>query len=288
MQISAIQRKVLSTFYCSKAFRLLKSRQLDDTLSTLRKSTLQNSLMLYQVLNTLRESATLEEDIRFWIDRIERERGRLLEQDSLLVAGRNESGGLYDEGVTVSRACRVSKPPRPALLLYLIARYVKPKRVIELGTNVGISSAYLGSGLKSSGVEANLATLDASPYRLKIAKKVHESLRLDNITYVAGLFQDTLETTLKSLGEIDLAFIDGHHQYQPTLDYFEKILRFSAPNAVFVFDDIRWSKGMKKAWSDIQLDKRLGLVLDLQSVGICVLDESATMDRFVSDPIYVF
>ena len=42
---------------------------------------------------------------------------------------------------------------------------------------------------------------------------------------------------------MDLACIDGHHQYQPPLDYFEALWRYSRQTAIFVFDDIRWSEG---------------------------------------------
>ena len=100
-----------------------------------------------------------------------------------------------------------------------------------------------------------MVTLDASAYRQRLAKEIHANLGLDNISYVTGLFTDTLQPTLTDMGTVDLAFIDGHHQYQPTLDYLEEILKFSTPDTVFVFDDIRWSEGMKQAWDEIRADR---------------------------------
>lgn len=87
---------------------------------------------------------------------------------------------------------------------------------------------------------------------------------------------------------MDLAFIDGHHQYQPTLDYFDEILKMSSLNAVFVFDDIRWSDGMENARSQIQLDDRLGVILDLSSVGVCVRRRQDVPQHFVFDPLQAF
>ena len=223
-----------------------------------------------------------------WTERIEVERERLLSRNELLNDGSLGEGGLYDDGVTIHQACKVSKPPKPALLLFLLTRAIRPLSVIELGTNVGISSAYIGAALKINGQNGRITTLDASPYRLRLAKEIHRNLGIDNISYVEGLFTDTLSQSLEELGSLDLAFIDGHHQYQPTLDYFEEILPFSTPDTVFVFDDIRWSDGMKKAWSKIQSDERLGLIVDLSSVGVCVRRKQNVDKRFVFGSIDAF
>ena len=223
-----------------------------------------------------------------WIERIENERKHLLSWNEPLDDGSLGKGGLYDKGVTIQQACKVSKPPKPALMLFLLTRAIKPLNVIELGTNVGISSAYIGAALKVNGQGGKITTLDASPYRQRLGKEIHCNLGLDNIAYVQGLFRDTLNPSLMQLGSIDLAFIDGHHQYQPTLDYFEEILKFSTPDAAFVFDDIRWSEGMKKAWSHFQSDERLGVIVDLSSVGVCGRRQQKVPQRFVFDPIEAF
>ena len=95
---------------------------------------------------------------------------------------------------------------------------------------------------------------------------------------------------MADLGLIDLAFIDGHHQYQPTLDYFEEIFRFSTPDTVFVFDDIRWSDGMKRAWSQIQSDDRLNLIVDLSRIGVCMRGQKEVSQHFVfgADGVRIF
>ena len=221
-----------------------------------------------------------------WIANIEQERKYLLSRNEPLIDGTLGDGGIYDNGATIKMACQVSQPLKSALMLYLITRVLKPQRVIELGTNVGLSSAYIMAALDVNGQNGTLTTLDSSLYRQKLAKEVHSNLGLNNVTYVGGLFADTLRGTLNKLGSIDFAFIDGHHQYKPTLDYFGEIFRFSTVDAVFVFDDIRWSDGMKKAWSELQDDGRLGLLVDLYSVGICVRAHEPTSRRFVLSPIY--
>jgi predicted O-methyltransferase YrrM len=215
-----------------------------------------------------------------WIDKVESQRKRLLRRTDLLVDGSLGEAGLYDGGLTVQEACRVSKPPRWARLLYTLVRTFRPLEVIELGTNVGISGSYIAAALKANGSGA-LLTLDASSYRQRIAQDIHRQIGLDNVTYMQGRFTDTLLPALRSVESVGIAFVDGHHQYQPTLDYFEEILGFSKPGTVIVFDDIRWSDGMLKAWERLQSDTRLGLVVDLGTIGIGVVGGGEGRDRCV-------
>ena len=258
-------------------------------LQQLKKSGCHQAIQIWEALISLQQGSALPQAEREWKNKIEIERQRLLTRYEPLCDGSLGTPGLYDEGLSIEQACRGSKAPKPALLLFLLTRTLKPHNVIELGTNVGISSAYICAGLKvNNSCASRITTLDASPYRQRLAKEAHHNLGFDNISYVEGLFTDTLHSALTALGSIDLAFIDGHHQYQPTLDYFEEIFKFSTPDTVFVFDDIRWSDGMKKAWSRIQADDRLGLVVDLSKVGICTRRQQDKSQRLVSDPVCLF
>jgi predicted O-methyltransferase YrrM len=157
-------------------------------------------------------------------------------------------------------------------MLYALVRVYRPRLILELGTNVGISSSYLASAQQFNGGSGRLITCEASPNRIRLARHNHRSLGLTNTEIVEGLFSDTLDSVLESCGEIDFAFIDGHHQYQPTLDYFDKIYSHSSLNAVFVFDDIRWSEGMTRAWNEIVADRRLEVCFDLTKWGLGVRD----------------
>ena len=89
---------------------------------------------------------------------------------------------------------------------------------------------------------------------------------LDNIELRVGRFQDTLPAALAE-GPLGYAFVDGHHDEEATLEYFERLLPH-APEAVLVFDDIRWNDRMERAWRRIAADDRVGLAVDLDEYGV--------------------
>ena len=152
----------------------------------------------------------------------------------------------------------------------MIVREFGPTLGLELGTNLGISSSYQAAAMRLAG-RGRMITCEGSPVRSGIARGLHERLGLENVEYVVGLFADTLESVLADNEPFDYVFIDGHHQKQPTLDYFEAIAPHLAPEAVVVFDDIRWSPGMREAWDILSRDHRFSVALDLDIMGVCTL-----------------
>ena len=84
-----------------------------------------------------------------------------------------------------------------------------------------------------------------------------------------GRFEDALDDALT--GGVDYAFVDGDHNEEPTFGYFERISAAATPGAVIVFDDIRWSDGMARAWERIVADERIAVGVSLDRMGICAL-----------------
>jgi predicted O-methyltransferase YrrM len=202
------------------------------------------------------------------ISAIEREREKFRQRHEPLADGSLGQIGPYDEK-TVAEACKASRRPASAAFLHLLIREFRSGSVIELGTNLGISGAYLATALRVTG-QGVLHTLEASPYRQREAKRMHSMLGLSNVRYHLGYFEATLSSVLDKMGTVDFAFIDGHHQYQPTLEYFDRIWESSTEGAVFVFDDIRWTSGMSQAWEELRVDPRMVLVTDYISLGVCI------------------
>ncbi len=163
-----------------------------------------------------------------------------------------------------SIARHAAKPPRLGQLLFRIVNHYQPGTIIELGTSLGLSSAYLASGNPF----AKVITVEGSPSLSELAEKNFRKLSLHNIEQVTGNFDGKLPGIIDRLQQIDLAFIDGNHRREPTLLYFNRLMNKIAENTVFIFDDIHWSREMEEAWQAIKDDLRVMLTVDLFFLGL--------------------
>lgn len=155
------------------------------------------------------------------------------------------------------------KPKKYSQLLYRIVQFYKHKNIIELGTSLGITSAYLAS---ANGVI--VTTMEGSKNIANVAVSNFEKLQLKNIDLLVGEFDNTLNPFLKKTTAIDLAFIDGNHRKEPTMKYFNVILPKLHNDSFLIFDDIHWSKEMEEAWDLIKNNSAVTLTIDLFFIGI--------------------
>lgn len=172
--------------------------------------------------------------------------------------------------LTVAEACAFSKPQRWAMLLFHLVRELRPEVCVEMGTCVGISAAYQAAALQLNG-RGRLITLEGAAPLAHLATGTVSELGLDAVTIVEGRFQDTLERVMQENAPVDFIFVDGHHDEQATLGYFDQVRPHLSTGALLVFDDIRWSPGMTRAWRAISTSPHTALAVDLGAVGLTVL-----------------
>lgn len=167
-----------------------------------------------------------------------------------------------------------------SLLLFKLIREFKPNLCLELGTSLGLSTAYQVTALELN-KKGKIYTLEGSESLASIAQNNLIKLDLNRFQIITGRFDDTLDDILKDLKQIDHVLIDGHHNEFATLNYFEKIYPFLSDNSIMIFDDIYWSVGMQRAWRKISNDNRVQASIDMGSMGICIFSKHIkTKKRF--------
>lgn len=159
---------------------------------------------------------------------------------------------------------RTAKSPKFGKLLYRIVARYKPSKLLELGTSLGISGCYLAKA-NSDGL---LYTIEGAEAIANLAKENFNRLKLKNVHAYCGRFEDVLSGVLNSMETVDLAFIDGNHQKDPTIDYYTKILPFTHAGSVLIFDDIHWSREMEEAWEWLKAREEITLTIDLFRIGL--------------------
>ncbi len=153
------------------------------------------------------------------------------------------------------------------LMLYRLVTELKPQRILELGTSLGISTQYMIQALTP---DAILTSIEGSPECAQIASE-----KLHGVGYSVDLrvgnFDNMLPIVLAEPQLPTFFFIDGNHTRQATLHYFNLIsseLERRNTDAVIVFDDIHLSEEMTSAWDTITHDERVMTSIDLFRVGI--------------------
>lgn len=172
------------------------------------------------------------------------------------------SGAFPGKGTMADLVKKASIPSRYGALLYRLAAHYQPSTILELGSCIGFSTAYLAAtGIPVTTVEgnANFAAL---------TRRHLTDLGLSNVAVINATFQDFIDTDVPQLPFIPFLYLDGDHSYEATMKYFNQLLPTARDESIWVFDDIYWSKGMREAWQEIQQHPRVGFSLDFFKFGV--------------------
>lgn len=210
---------------------------------------------------------------------IENLRKKLLHNDKTITITDLGAGSLVNNNKQKKikdLAKNALKPKKLAQLLYRLAKEFKPKTLVELGTCLGITSAYFGKAI----YEGKVITMEGCPQTAAAAKENLNQLSLRNAEVIIGNFDTNFPLFVKSQDQIDFVFIDGNHRKQATLDYFELCLPKVHESSVLIFDDIYWSEGMKQAWEEIKNHPKVSLTIDLFWIGLVFFKNDRVKEHF--------
>jgi predicted O-methyltransferase YrrM len=155
-------------------------------------------------------------------------------------------------------------------LFQQLIRYFGSRKIVELGTSLGINTLYLAR----SAPDAKVWTFEGCSSIVDIASSVFTDFGCSNIEIIQGNIADSLPRFLNNIQEIDFVFIDANHTYQATREYFELILPKLSEKAVVIIDDIYWSKEMTSVWKNILQHHREVASIDIYQCGILIFDKS--------------
>ena len=174
-------------------------------------------------------------------------------------------------------AANALKQPKLAQLLYRLAAHFKPNNIIELGTCLGITTLYL----QKAAPDARVYTMEGCPQTAGVAKETFKQAGLNRVELITGNFDDTLPGVISNVDRLDFVFVDGNHQKDATLKYFEWCLPKVHEDTVLIFDDIYWSEGMKEAWAQIKAHPQVTVTVDLFWIGLVFFKAGRVKEDFL-------
>jgi predicted O-methyltransferase YrrM len=193
---------------------------------------------------------------------------RSLLKDKSIINYKDPGAGssvLKDKCRTVAAIARnAAKSEKYGRLIHRVARYYNSRNILELGTSLGLSTAYLAL---ASDV-ANVISIEGVEPIAERAKSNLSRLGIDNARVITGNFDERLIGALDSMPVVDLAFVDGNHRREPTLEYFSLLLQKTNEDSILIFDDIHWSREMEEAWDCIKSHAQVTCSIDLFFLGV--------------------
>ncbi|WP_406824212.1 O-methyltransferase [Pedobacter sp. KACC 23697] len=210
---------------------------------------------------------------------IEEQRKKLFNDDSIITVTDLGAGSHLNKNRTkkVSQIAKNAlKSPRLAKLIYRLAKNAKAKSAIELGTCLGVTTAYLAK----ADAQAKVVTIEGCPQTAEVARKNFQELNLENIELHVGNFDLILPDIIAQQPSLDFVYIDGNHRKDATLNYFKWCLPKVNENSLLIFDDIYWSEGMKEAWSEIKNHPDVTITIDLFWIGLVYFKKGQAKEHF--------
>jgi predicted O-methyltransferase YrrM len=129
----------------------------------------------------------------------------------------------------------IAVSPAQGQFLHVLARAIKARRILEIGTLGGYSAIWMGRALPEDG---RLISLELDPHHAEVARRNISRAGLDGKVEVrVGAALDSLARIKADGGEpFDLVFIDADKRNTP--EYFSNAVDLAHPGSLIVVDNV--------------------------------------------------
>lgn len=157
-------------------------------------------------------------------------------------------------------------------LLACLAIHTKAKSILELGTSVGLGTAYLAQ------TGASVISIEGDAAVAQLANSSLNSLNLPNVSVWNKRIEDSLIEL--NLHRFDLIYIDANHSSDAVFAYYNQFKPLLNQGGAFVIDDIYWSKDMHMAWNKLCTDEQVTLSIDFLRLGVLFFHSNRAKQHF--------
>lgn len=187
-------------------------------------------------------------------------------------AGSRWSNGEQQQVASIAK--RATTPVKFSLLYQYLCKLTPANTVLDLGTSLGINTAYLVSV-----TNGNLYSFEGDP-ALELLAHGH-LIQYSNVNSIAGNLDKTLKKMLEGIKSVDFVLMDANHRYQPTMHYFRLIAPKLHKGSILVIADIHWSKEMRKAWDEIKGMPSVTSSIDFFECGVLFFNDLGIRNDYI-------
>jgi predicted O-methyltransferase YrrM len=222
----------------------------------------------------------IEESLPFYrFNEIEMERRKL--HDCLEKLSYTDKRGVKEKKHTATVSAIVGQEAikqKQGMLLFRLANYFKYKKILQIGTGVGISTLYL----TSYNSDIQCISLEAVPAFADIAKRFLDSEMQATVAIHVGEYQQLLPEALTALQQVDMVYFKSKREQAHTIALFEQVLPHIHSNTCIVFDGIKATQQMRQVWKTICNHPQVTVTVDLYSMGIVFFDPKLHKRNYIN------
>ena len=212
------------------------------------------------------------------VKEIEHERNRFLNDPTIISGMDFGAGSRLKNSRKISSIARYGiSSKKDCLFLLGIANIINANTLLELGTSLGISTAYLASSnhLKS------IYTFEGNEPLANMSSKLFDRLDIKHVQLIKGDIDCTLPKALDKIEKLDLVIIDANHTRKALLKYYGLLKTRLSEFGVIVVDDISWSTDMYRGWKKIISFPEVTLSLEFLNKGLLFFKKGIQKQRYV-------
>ncbi|MDR1645227.1 MAG: SAM-dependent methyltransferase [Tannerellaceae bacterium] len=163
-------------------------------------------------------------------------------------------------GIVASRAIS----PKQGALLFRLANYFRPERILQIGASAGLSTLYLTS--YKPGVKC--IVLEKTPEQASVARWVYrQTAARTPVDLRTGDYRTLLPGILEEMPAVDFVFFNTREETD-NASLFDACMKYAQAGAFFVFDGIKSNRAMREFWKTVCAHPEVTVTLDLYSMGI--------------------
>ena len=167
--------------------------------------------------------------------------------------------------------------PKHARLIFRLINKFNPNVSLELGTGVGVTTAYIASAKKHNIVY----TVDKNNELTDYARHNLQYLDIENVRIINDTFEEAIKKIIRLNKKIDFLLIDGNHTKTATITYLSQMYSLFHNDTIIIIHDIHWSPEMESAWKTIINNPDIKLAIDLFFMGIIFFKSELNKQNFV-------
>ena len=194
---------------------------------------------------------------------IEAERKALLQETDKCLYKDGETGQCRTRTLrAITR--RLSLPPKCAQLLYRVVRHARCRTVLEVGTSLGLTAAYLAS----PDSKADCVAIEPETELAEVAEMVLDDLQIKNVRVMQGEVSGLLPDVLRGWERLDFAFVDLHGDADTTWFCFEQCVGKAHAGTLMTIGQPYRTPAMTHTWERIKAHPQVTSSIDLGRVGL--------------------